>query len=513
LTYDKVSGLVAIYLNGTVVAQANIGTFTPQTSFTNLLLGARTFYGSPTAPSDKFAGLMDEISLYNRALSSNEIAAIYQIGSAGKCPLPPTIFTQPTNQAANVNGTATFRVFAGGTPALTYQWSFDGTNLANATNAALNLTGIQLTNAGNYSVTIANTAGFTNSATALLTVQAAPAILSQPTSQTVALGDSASFSVTASGTSPLSYHWRLNGTNIDGATNAELTLLNVQLPEGGAYSVIVTNLFGTATSSNALLIVQAPPTIISQPADLTVRVGNTVTITPVVTGSSPLSCQWYFQGAANPIIGATNLALLISNVQLSNAGVYSLTVTNAFGAATSSNATLTVIDMLDHFTWSPIPSPRFVNIPFAITLRAMDSINRVFTNFTGTVALTTANGVPVNPPSSTNFVQGAWTGTATISVAISNLVLQLNDGAGHTSLANPITVEAVPTLEMARWADSLLLFWPMDPAGFSLETSTGLLPSSWTPVTSQPVPIGNQFLEVVQLGNTNQFYRLYFTLP
>lgn len=515
MTYDKASGLAAFYINNLVVTQVNIGTFTPQTSFTNVLFGARTTFNSISGPGAVYSGKLDEMSLYNRALSSNEIAAIYQAGSIGKCPLPPNILGQPASQAVNVNGTATFKVIAGGTPALAYQWSFNGTNLANATNAALTLASVQPVNAGVYSVLVSNTAGLTNSANAILTVLTPPMITAQPTNVTVAAGSSASFSVTASGSSPLSYQWSLNGIHIVGATNVMLSLTNVQLADEGNYSVAITNLFGSATSSNALLTVQAPPAIIANPTNLVVKVGDTAIFTAAATGSPALGYQWTFN-LTNNLALATNAVLAITNVQLFNAGIYALTVTNPFGTTFSSNATLTVIDTLDHFTWSPIPSPRFVNAPFGVTIQAMDSINQVFSNFTGSVLLATTDGVPVNPPGSGGFVQGVWAGSITIPQSISNLVLKAYDGAsGRVGLANPINVLSTPSLAVAQSGSSLLLFWPMDPAGFSLEYSTNFVPSQWAPVTAPPLQIGNQWLESIQIGYTNELYlyRLHYTLP
>jgi subtilisin-like proprotein convertase family protein len=81
MTYDKTSGNGAIYVNGVPVAQGNMGVFTPQTSFNNMLLGARTY---AVNPSEVFAGDMDEPSFYNRSLSPSEIKAIYTAGNAGK---------------------------------------------------------------------------------------------------------------------------------------------------------------------------------------------------------------------------------------------------------------------------------------------------------------------------------------------------------------------------------------------------------------------------------------------
>ena len=106
--------------------------------------------------------------------------------------------------------TATFSVTATGTAPLSYQWSFDTTNIVGATNATLVLPGVQLTNAGIYAVVVSNPAGSALSSNATLTVLAPPAIISQPTNQMVYIGSTASFGVTASGTPPLSYQWSLN---------------------------------------------------------------------------------------------------------------------------------------------------------------------------------------------------------------------------------------------------------------------------------------------------------------
>jgi hypothetical protein len=167
LTYDKASGVGKLYLNGAVVASQNLGTFTPQTSFP-MYVGQR--------PSDNsvalYSGLMDELSVYGRALSQTEIQAIYDASAAGKCQssVAPFIMNQPTNQTTLVGGSASFGVTAGGTQPLSYQWRF-GTNALNgATNSVLNLNNVQLSAAGNYSVVVSNAFGTVTSSNALLTV-------------------------------------------------------------------------------------------------------------------------------------------------------------------------------------------------------------------------------------------------------------------------------------------------------------------------------------------------------
>jgi hypothetical protein len=96
----------------------------------------------------------------------------------------------------------------------------------------------------------------------------APSIITQPASQTVLAGSTATFTVSAAGTSPLSYQWRLNGTNISGANSNTLILANVQLAQAGSYTVQVTNLYGSATSSNAVLTVNPVPGCVPAPSGL-----------------------------------------------------------------------------------------------------------------------------------------------------------------------------------------------------------------------------------------------------
>jgi len=252
-----------------------------------------------------------------------------------------------------------------------------------------------------------------------------------------------------------------------------------------------------------------PPVITTQPANQTVAVGGTAIFNVAASGSLPLSYQWNLNGTN--IAGATNTSLTLTNVQFSQAGNYTVLVTNAYGSVLSSNAVLTVT--LDHFTWSPISSPRFVNTPFAVTIQARDVTNGIFTNFTGTAILGTTNGVAVTPPVSGNFVQGVWTGAVVISWTASNLVLRADDGLGHFGLANPINVISLPTLGMLHSGNIALYMWPVGYSGFVLETSGSLLPATWVVVPYSPIQIGDQYLLPLDMSGTNGFYRLWFPSP
>jgi len=334
-----------------------------------------------------------------------------------------------------------------------------------------------------------------------------PQINVQPQSQTVAENSNVTFNVTADGYGPLGYQWSFDGTNILGATNTSLTLTDVQPAGAGNYAVVITNAYGSVTSSKAILTFFAPPGITVQPTNQTVSAANTATFSVAANGETTLSYQWVFNGT-NLISGATNAVLTLTNVQFANAGSYSVTVTNLYGSATSSNALLVVT--VDHFVWAPIPSPRFLNTSFPVEITAEDASGGVFTNYTGGVYLSLTNGTSVSPAVTGNFVQGLWTGGVAISQTGSNLVLSANDGSGHVGLANPITVVNLPMLATVPAGSTIYIFWPASFSGFVLETTSNLASGIWTPVTAPPVQVGNQYLEPITLTGTNTFYRLRF---
>ncbi len=170
-----------------------------------------------------------------------------------------------------------------------------------------------------------------------------PSISAQPQSRTVPVGSNVLFSVTAAGAPPLSYQWYFNtNTLIPGATANSLVITNAQLTNAGTYSVIITNTAGSITSSvAALTVTNAAPTITTQPQNQSVVSGASATFSVSATGTAPLSYQWYFN-TNNLISDAVASSLTITNAQLTNAGMYSVVVSNLVGSITSAVATLTV---------------------------------------------------------------------------------------------------------------------------------------------------------------------------
>jgi hypothetical protein len=171
--------------------------------------------------------------------------------------------------------------------------------------------------------------------------QCRPGIVQQPRSQTIVLNGSATFSVEASGSTPLSYQWRFNGTNVPGAISPTFSRTGVQTNHEGAYSVIITNSLGSVTSAVVTLTVIIPPVITAQPQNQMVAAGSNATFTVAATSSVPWAYQWRFNGT--DIVAATNAVYTRTNVQLADAGNYFVIATNIAGATTSAVATLTVL--------------------------------------------------------------------------------------------------------------------------------------------------------------------------
>jgi len=411
----------------------------------------------------------------------------------------------------NPGSTASFSVTAAGTAPLSYQWTRNGTNLTGATGSSLSVPNVQLPQTGNYAVTVSSPYGpSVTSSNAVLSISSAPVITASPASENAAQGGTATFTVTAGGATPLAYQWTFNGTNLAFGTNATLSLPDVQTNQVGWYAVYVTNLYGSALSVGAYLSVYQAPVITGQPANETVFVKGTAVLAVTATGSAPLAYQWQFNGTN--LAKATGSTLTLTNVQTTQAGYYDVLITNIVGTVTSSNALLTV-NPLDHFDWSSLATPQFVNRPFAVTLLAKDPTDTTITNFTGTVLLGATNGTTVSPAVSGSFVQGAWSGNLTVSQFSPGLVLSASDGLGHTGLASLIAVDQIPSLSLHPSGTNLLLLWPASATGFGLEYTGNLAPAVWVPVTNVPAQVGGQLELPVPVTATNRFYRLVYPAP
>jgi alpha-tubulin suppressor-like RCC1 family protein len=165
-------------------------------------------------------------------------------------------------------------------------------------------------------------------------------IATHPVSQTVLEGATVTFTVVAAGGQPITYQWRENGTPITFATNSTFQLFNVTTNDIANYSVLVRNALGEVTSTNATLLVNVPVSITGQPQSQEVGVGDNINFHVTARGTAPLGYQWRRNGVN--VFGAQSSTLIIPNVQITNAGNYTVVVTNSFSSVTSQVAVLIV---------------------------------------------------------------------------------------------------------------------------------------------------------------------------
>jgi hypothetical protein len=291
-------------------------------------------------------------STFQRATDSAVTAQ--SLRTANPKPVAPSITVEPVSQTVNVGQSATFSVTNTGTVPFSYQWRKNGAAIRGATSSSYTSPATSASNNGSlFTVKVSNSRGSVTSNAAALLVDAlapvvpvapvAPAIASQPIGQTVNVGQSAAFSVSATGAAPLSYQWNKNSAAINGATSSSYSTPATAITDNAAqFTVMVSDSVGTVTSSAAVLTVNAiAPAITAQPTGETVNVGQSATFSVADTGTAPINYQWKRNGTA--IAGATSSSYTTPAVATTdNASQFTVGVSNSAGTATSNAAVLTV---------------------------------------------------------------------------------------------------------------------------------------------------------------------------
>lgn len=285
------------------------------------------------------------------ALSSTASLAVGQ---------PPTITASPQDATASRGATISLSCAASGTPTLLYRWRKDGAYLASSATLAgvwtptLTIQNAQPADSGAYSCRVRNGYGQSFSAAATVTIGDPPAITAHPAALTRAVGSSASFSCSSSGSAPLAYRWQKNGINlanggrISGVTSATLSLINLQSSDAGNYRCVASNAFGQAISAAAGLTLGTAPAITTQPVNRTAWAGSSTSFSCLSSGSGPLQYSWK-KGATvvtdgGGITGSASRILRLDRITAGRAGQYRCVASSPYGTATSNAATLNFQD-------------------------------------------------------------------------------------------------------------------------------------------------------------------------
>lgn len=425
---------------------------------------------------------------------------------------PPTVNTSPTNKTVVAGNSATFTVTAAGT-ITGYQWRKNGTNLINggnisgANSATLTVSNAQAGDATSYDVAVSNGAGPVYSAAATLNVS--PKITTQPVGSTNLPASDATFTVAAGGQVTLKYQWRCNGTNLTdgfrilGATGPTLLITGVNQEDEGNYSVVVSNTAGTATSFAVPLVVLDPPIIVTPPADVFIPAGSNATFTVTAAGTAPLFYQWRFNDTN--IVGATTSSLNILNAQATDAGGYSVEISNSVDIVISLDAVLAVNT-----------APVFATV----SDRSVHAGSTVLINLSATeidpdqiLSFSLDLGAPAN--ASVNSTNGVFTWPTTVADdGSTNLITAhvTDDGIpplDHTT-SFTITVVSAPGIQSAEVAGGMFtLTWSAIPGKtYRVQYKETFDAADWTDLLPDVTAIGATASQSDPLGPDQRFYRI-----
>ncbi len=330
------------------------------------------------------------------------------------------INTQPSNQLSCLGGNVTFSISASGSGTVTYQWKKNGIDISGATLSSYTINPVTAGDAANYSVVAISLCGSTASNTASLTIIPASVIATQPSSQTVCLGNNATFTMSATGDN-LTYQWRKAGVIIGGATLSSYTIIGVIVGDIGNYDVVVTGTCGIVTS-NTVSLSLGNIVINNNPVSQTVCTGTNVTFSVGATGSG-ITYQWR-KGGVN-IGGATGSSFTITGVVTGDAGTYDVFVNGTCGAVTSNIATL-LVNTPPAITSQPISQAICVgnNITFS-----------VIANGTGLTYQWRKGGVNIGAATSSSFtITGVVIGDA------GNYDVVVSGACAPNVISNPVTL-------------------------------------------------------------------------
>ena len=276
----------------------------------------------------------------------------------------PFVTTDPTNASVAPGSTATFTAAASGSPTPTVKWQVStngGTNwsdIAGATSSSYSFTATSDDNGKQYRAVFTNTYGTATSASATLSVELAPSVTTNPTSQTVNPGDTVNFTSAATGNPTPTVQWQVstNGgsswSDIAGETSTTYSFTAASTDDSYQYRAVFTNSVGSANSLAATLTVNsdstpAAPFITLHPSNTTVTTGSTASFTAAATGNPTPTVQWqvsFNSGSSwSDISGATNTTYSFTAASGDDTNQYRAVFSNGVGSdATTNAATLTV---------------------------------------------------------------------------------------------------------------------------------------------------------------------------
>ena len=419
-------------------------------------------------PSLLLAGALQILPIVRAALpitqsAANVIAIIFRWGAGAAAALggvqavsgASTAITNPLGKNATNGQPFSLRLTTG--PDTAHYWSATGLpaglNLVGTSGSSLwtisgtptvsGLFNVGLTAKDQSSSPASRTVTATLSLNILSSGSSGPSITTQPTNRTAVAGASTTFTVVATGSPTPVYQWYFGNALLANETNSTLTLGGVTTGQAGSYTVVVSNSVSVITSSPpAVLTVNVPPGISQSPANASITAGQAANFDVTATGTAPL--KYFWRKGTSTVAVQTTPAYSIPIAQVSDAGSYSVIVSNMAGIATSAPATLAVAaaPQAPLITSQPISTTVVAGYSANFTVLAAGNPTPVYQWYFGNSLL--AN--ETNPTLTLNGVTTGQAGSYTVVVSNSVGVVTSSPPAILTVTPNPDTTKPVVTV-------------------------------------------------------------------
>ena len=323
------------------------------------------FFHSPGDPELNFEGGLTKVALRSTftpgtvtvtatapGLTSGTVQLSSVVPPALVQSQSPAIIVPPVGQSVTAGFPATFTVAASGSGTLKYQWYMGSAAIAGATGTSYTTPATTVANNNEtFTVTVTSASGFgavtSNPVTLSVVAPANAAITKQPASQTTVVGQTATLTVTASGSPQINYAWYEDNAQVASGPQNSFTTPILTAAGTHTFYVIVSNPLNKVQSANAVLSVNAatPVSFSTQPSSQIAATNQPVQLTAVVTGSAPYTYQWQFtpKGGSASIVAAdtqlsSSIGYVIPAMSAANVGAYTVTVNNAANVPVTSAA-------------------------------------------------------------------------------------------------------------------------------------------------------------------------------
>ena len=323
--------------NGTTLSQYSDGKLIhTQSSVMGPSLGTELLFGASSDTNGTISylkGNLDDIRMFNRALSTAEIDRLYELD----LPALP-IFTSNPQGLINAQLGEQVILTATATGATDYRWQKDGVDVSdeNSSSTSLTLTSLTLNDAGQYRLIASNVRGDVASTSGRVNIIYAPTVSTHPADANASVGSKHTFQVDANGTPTLTFQWKKNGAVIPGGTAPSYTINSLQLEDNGTYQVIVSNPYGSVSSSAATLNVGTAPQFSLHPANRENAIAGTGhDFTTTVSGPGPLNYRWQKDGVDLNASDFNGSLLHLADLTPAHSGFYRLIATNPYGQTIS----------------------------------------------------------------------------------------------------------------------------------------------------------------------------------